>query len=85
MSWLLDTDVICQPAKKSGDAKVIAWLETEQDRCYTSAVVIAQLAVLGPDERRPAASGAASLAHAPRRRVARAHPRIQRLGRPRLG
>ena len=65
MSWLLDTDVICQPAKKSGDAKVIAWLETEQDRCYTSAVVIAQLASWVQDERRPAASGAASLAHAP--------------------
>ena len=44
MSWLLDTDVICQPAKKRGDPKVIAWLEAEQDRCYTSAVVIAQLA-----------------------------------------
>jgi toxin FitB len=44
MSRLLDTDVICQPAKKNGDAKVIAWLEAEQDRCYTSAVVIAQLA-----------------------------------------
>src|SRR5437763_1143260 len=46
MSWLLDTDVICQPAKRHGDARVIAWLELEQeqDRCYTSAVVIAQLA-----------------------------------------
>ena len=44
MSWLLDTDVICQPAKKNGEPKVIAWLEAEQDRCYTSAVVIAQLA-----------------------------------------
>ena len=44
MSWLLDTDVICQPAKQHGDAKVIAWLEEEQDRCYTSAVVIAQFA-----------------------------------------
>ena len=44
MSWLLDTDVICQPAKRHGDARVIAWLEQEQDRCYTSAVVIAQLA-----------------------------------------
>ena len=44
MSWLLDTDVICQPAKKKGDPRVIAWLEAEQDRCYTSAVVIAQLA-----------------------------------------
>jgi len=44
VSWLLDTDVICQPAKRQGDARVIAWLEGEQDRCYTSAVVIAQLA-----------------------------------------
>jgi len=44
MSWLLDTDVICQPAKRHGDARVIAWLDAEQDRCYTSAVVIAQLA-----------------------------------------
>src|ERR1035437_2996975 len=44
MSWLLDTDVICQPAKRHGDARVIAWLDEEQDRCYTSAVVIAQLA-----------------------------------------
>ena len=44
MNWLLDTDVICQPAKRHGDGRVIAWLEEEQDRCYTSAVVIAQLA-----------------------------------------
>jgi len=44
VSWLLDTDVICQPAKRRGDARVVAWLEQEQDRCYTSAVVIAQLA-----------------------------------------
>lgn len=44
MSWLLDTDVICQPAKRRGDARVIAWLEQEQQDCYTSAVVIAQLA-----------------------------------------
>ena len=44
MSWLLDTDVICQPAKKRGDPRVVAWLEQEKDNCYTSAVVIAQLA-----------------------------------------
>jgi predicted nucleic acid-binding protein len=44
MNWLLDTDVICQPAKKHADARVVSWLEAEQDRCYTSAVVIAQLA-----------------------------------------
>jgi toxin FitB len=44
MSWLLDADVLSQPAKSQGDAKVVAWLHTEHDRCYTSAVVIAQLA-----------------------------------------
>jgi predicted nucleic acid-binding protein len=44
MSWLLDTDVICQPAKRHGDARVIGWLGQERDHCYTSAVVIAQLA-----------------------------------------
>jgi toxin FitB len=44
MSWLLDTDVLSQPAKAHGDAKVIAWLQQEKEHCYTSAVVIAQLA-----------------------------------------
>ena len=44
MSWLLDTDVISQPAKRRGDARVVAWLEREKEQCYTSAVVIAQLA-----------------------------------------
>ena len=44
MNWLLDTDVICQPGKRNGDARVVAWLEAEKNQCYTSAVVIAQLA-----------------------------------------
>jgi predicted nucleic acid-binding protein len=44
MSWLLDTDVLSQPAKRNGDPHVIAWLWREMDHCYTSAVVIAQLA-----------------------------------------
>jgi hypothetical protein len=44
VSWLLDTDVLSQPAKRNGDARVIAWLRAERDNCYTSAVVIAQLA-----------------------------------------
>ncbi len=44
MSWLLDADVLSQPAKKHGDARVIAWLEAQQDECYTSSIVIAQLA-----------------------------------------
>lgn len=44
MSWLLDAEVLSQPAKKNGNARVIAWLEQEKDNCYTSAIVIAQLA-----------------------------------------
>lgn len=44
MNWLLDTDVISQPAKRRGDARVVAWIEREKDQCYTSSVVIAQLA-----------------------------------------
>jgi toxin FitB len=44
MSWLVDTDVLCQPIKTSGHAGVIAWLEREQSECYTSTVVIAQIA-----------------------------------------
>lgn len=44
VSWLLDTDVICQPAKRHGNSRVIAWLEQEENHCYTSAIVIAQLA-----------------------------------------
>lgn len=44
MSWLLDTDVLSQPAKRTGDRRVISWLERERDRCHTSTVVIAQLA-----------------------------------------
>ena len=44
MSWLLATDVICQPARRCGDARVIKWLHHERDRCFTSAIVIARLA-----------------------------------------
>ena len=44
MSWLLDADVLSQPAKRRGDGRVIPWLEREETSCHTSAVVIAQLA-----------------------------------------
>jgi predicted nucleic acid-binding protein len=44
VSWLLDADVLSQPAKRQGDRRVIAWLEREEARCHTSTVVIAQLA-----------------------------------------
>jgi toxin FitB len=44
VSWLLDADVLSQPAKRLGDARVVAWIEDQQDECYTSSIVIAQLA-----------------------------------------
>jgi predicted nucleic acid-binding protein len=44
VSWLLDSDVLSQPAKKAGDGRVISWLEKHQDQCYTSSIVVAQLA-----------------------------------------
>ena len=44
MSWLLDSDVLSQPIKTRGNVAVIQWLEREQDCCYTSTVVIAQIA-----------------------------------------
>lgn len=43
MKWLLDADVLSQPAKRKGDSKVVEWLRAERDRCYTSSVVIAQV------------------------------------------
>jgi len=43
VSWLLDTDVVSQPAKKMGNPRVIGWLETNREDCYTSTIVIAQL------------------------------------------
>lgn len=44
MNWLVDTDVLSQAAKRNGDPRVVAWLRAEKDRCYTSTIVIAQLA-----------------------------------------
>jgi hypothetical protein len=44
MSWLLDADVLSQPAKRQRDARVVAWLHEEREHCYTSSIVIAQLA-----------------------------------------
>ena len=44
MSWLLDADVLSQPAKPRGNRAVIEWLEREQEACYTSTIVIGQIA-----------------------------------------
>ncbi len=44
MNWLLDADVLSQPVKTHGNRAVIEWLEREQNQCYTSSIVIAQIA-----------------------------------------
>ncbi|MGI8602044.1 MAG: PIN domain-containing protein [Verrucomicrobiales bacterium] len=44
MSWLLDADVLSQPVKTRGNPVVVSWLERERDDCYTSTIVIAQVA-----------------------------------------
>jgi predicted nucleic acid-binding protein len=44
VSWLLDADVLSQPAKRRHDARVVDWLEREESRCHTSTIVVAQLA-----------------------------------------
>jgi predicted nucleic acid-binding protein len=44
VSWLLDADLLSQPAKRHGDRRVVAWLEREESRCHTSTIVVAQLA-----------------------------------------
>jgi predicted nucleic acid-binding protein len=35
MSWLLDADVLSQPAKRHGDPRVLSWLAREEARTYT--------------------------------------------------
>jgi len=45
VSFLLDADVLSQAAKKRGNARVVAWLEAHEAECYTSSIVIAQLAL----------------------------------------
>ncbi len=43
MSWLVDTDVLSQAAKSQPSQKVVAWLESEFEDCYTSSIVIGQI------------------------------------------
>lgn len=44
MSWLIDTDVFSHLAKRDKDPRLVDWLASQRDVCYTSTVVIAQLA-----------------------------------------
>lgn len=43
MSYLVDTNVFSEPAKKKPDAKVIAWLRVNESRLYVSAVTIGEM------------------------------------------
>jgi len=36
VKWLLDADVLSQPAKRHGDARVIAWLEAQKEQRHTA-------------------------------------------------
>jgi toxin FitB len=43
LSWLVDTDVLSQLAKRQRDRKVVAWIKEQRAKLYTSSIVIAQL------------------------------------------
>ena len=43
MSWLIDTDVLSQLAKRQRDQNVVAWIKEQRAKLYTSSIVIAQL------------------------------------------
>jgi toxin FitB len=43
MSWLIDTDVLSEPTKKSPNPRVVQWLEKHKLEVYTSSHVIAEL------------------------------------------
>ena len=44
MNWLLDTNVISETARRNPNARVLTWLRQESANCYTSSIVISQLA-----------------------------------------
>ena len=43
MSWLLDTDVLSQLAKRQRKEHVVAWIKEQRAKLYTSSIVVAQL------------------------------------------
>jgi hypothetical protein len=85
MSWLLETDVICQPAKRHGDARVIAWLENGAGPLLHERRGHCATGILGALLGRASASGPSSLANAASGRPPGAYSRVQRVSRPRLG
>ena len=43
MSYLVDTNVLCEPQQKRPDAKVVEWLEDNQANLYTSVLVMGEI------------------------------------------
>ena len=44
MNYLLDTNVLCEPARQNPDSQVIAWLaEADEDRLHLSTVTLAEV------------------------------------------
>lgn len=61
MSYLVDTDVISEPAKRKPNAAVVEWLREHEHELYVSAVTIGELRRgierLSPGKRRRALGG----------------------------
>jgi predicted nucleic acid-binding protein len=56
VNWLLDTDVASQASKPRPQAKVIAWLASQADAVYLSALTLAELRYgvsIAPATRQP--------------------------------
>jgi predicted nucleic acid-binding protein len=43
VSWLVDTDVLSQLAKRQRNEQVVAWIKEQRAELYTSSIVVAQL------------------------------------------
>jgi predicted nucleic acid-binding protein len=43
VSYLVDTNVLCEPQQKRPDTKVVAWLEENQANLYTSVLVMGEI------------------------------------------
>ena len=43
MSWLLDTNVVCEATKPNSDANCDAWLDARKDECALCSITIAEM------------------------------------------
>ncbi len=43
MSYLVDTNVLCEPSRARPEAKVVQWLQANESRLYTSVLVTGEI------------------------------------------